>query len=77
MSADHIIDDTAYFEHKRATEEHRARHPEQYAHPLVGAWVRAPDGSEANVLRVVGTTAILDRADAEWPVDDLVRIPRS
>lgn len=81
MSDDHIIDDTAYFEHKRAMDEHRARHPEQYTHPLVGAWVRAPDGSTGNVTRVVqsrfGLLAILEDNDRRaWPVDDLVELPR-
>lgn len=82
MSDDDLIDDTAYFKHKRAMEEHRARYPEQYAHPLVGAFVRTPDGTQGNVTRVVqsrhGNLAILDdNANRAWAVDDLVEIPRS
>jgi hypothetical protein len=77
-----IIDDSAYFAHQRAMEEHRAKYPEQYTHPLVDKFVRMPDGTTGNVTRVVqsrfGALAIIDdNAERAWPVDALVEVPRS
>lgn len=77
-----MIDDTAFFEHQRAKEEHRVRYPEQYTHPLVGKFVRLPDGDTGNVTRVVqsrfGPLAIIDdNPERAWQVDTLVELPRS